>query len=38
MNDFKSASQGFRSYENLRVIDDMRYSRSSAQGSRYYYV
>ena len=36
VNDFESVSQGFRSYKNLRVMDDMWYFRSSTQGSRYY--
>ena len=36
MNDFKLASHAFRSYEQLMAMDDMSYSRSLAQGSRYY--
>ena len=36
MNDFKLASHAFRSYEQLMAMDDMCYSRSLAQGSRYY--
>ena len=35
MNDFESSSQGFRTYEQLRAMDDMCYYRSLAQGSRY---
>ena len=36
MSDFDSLFQGFRFYKQLRVMDNMYYSRSSAQGSRYY--
>ena len=31
INDFESWAQGFRCYEQLRVVDDMSYSRSWAQ-------
>ena len=32
INDFESWAQGFRCYEQLRVVDDMSYSRLWAQG------
>ena len=36
MNDFGSWAQGFRDYEQLKIVVDMKNSESYAQGSRWY--
>ena len=36
MNDSESWAQGFRCYEQLKVVDDMSYFGSWAQGFGYY--